>query len=590
MNGARTPSPHPSPSLRDQTLTPLLRWLGADPAAWYADLAVGLGLFALLYVALVVATAGHHAEAAAPVSLSASRLPLYAAYSFLRMLAAYVLSLVFSLTYGYLAAYNRRAEKILVPILDILQSIPILSFMPSLVLALIAIFPHGTVGVEVASILLVFTSQAWNLTFSFYHSLLTIPRELREVATQYGLSPWQRFRQLELPFSVVGLVWNSMMSWAGGWFFLMAAEMFTLGPRNFQLPGLGSFLQVAANRGDVRAELAGLLVLIAVITLLDQLVWRPLLAWADRFKVELATSAVPPRSAVLMLLRRSRIVDWASRSVLVPGLESVDRRLSRPRLAHTTPRAGSRAPALSWALGLLAAIGVGMALWRGLLLVSGISAAEAAQLPLAALLSLLRVFAALALSSVWAIPVGVFIGMNRQWAMRLQPIAQILASIPATALFPVIVVWLLGSGSRLGYVSVLLLMLGTQWYILFNVIAGAMSIPEDLKEATSLFGLGTVERWRTLILPGIFPFLITGMITAAGGAWNATIVTEYVQAGDHHVATLGLGSLIAQASANAQFGLLLAATLLLSAIVITVNRLLWRRLYHLAETRYTLLL
>lgn len=571
--------------------TPPARWSRSTDSLWYADILVGLGLAGLLYAVIALATSSHHHPVASAVSLSIRHLPLYAIYSLGRMLAAYILSLAFSLVYGYLAVYNRRAEKILVPILDILQSVPILSFLPSIVLALIALFPHGTFGVELASILLVFTSQAWNMTFSFYHSLLTIPSELREVSALYGLSPWQRFRQLELPYSAVGLVWNSMMSWAGGWFFLMAAEMFTLGNRSFQLPGLGSYLQVAANRGDGGAEVAGIGMLILVIVLLDQLVWRPLLAWADRFKIELATGSAPPRSAVLMLLRRSRMVEWSLEHVLAPGIERLDQYLSRPSVrGNATGRRRSVVTAVGWVLTASVVLALGFALWKGAMLLATIPLAEVWRLPLGALLSTLRVFGALLLSMVWTVPVGVFIGLSRNWAARLQPVAQILASIPATALFPIIVVWLLALGVKLGVLSVFLIMLASQWYILFNVIAGAMSIPQDLKEATALFRLSSYARWRILILPGIFPFLVTGLITAAGGAWNATIVTEYVQVAGRSVSTLGLGSLIATSSAQAQYGMLLASTLLLSLVVVVANRLVWRRMYHLAETRYTLLL
>ena len=600
MNGAEPNDRRPLPRWGGRPWgrllpTPLAGRPGAGrrlTASLGADVAVAVGLFGLLYAVLALAHAGPGRAAAAHVSLRYAMLPVYAGYSVARMAAAYALSLGFSLVYGYVAANNRRAERILVPILDILQSIPILSFLPSVVLALIALLPHGRAGVEVAAILLVFTSQAWNMTFSFYNSLLTVPREFREVARLYGLSWWQRFRQLELPYAVVGLVWNSMMSWAGGWFFLMAAEMFTLGGRSFQLAGLGSYLQVAANRHDGRAEAAGLLTLVLVIAAIDQLLWRPLIAWADRFKVELVESQSPPRSAVLMVLRRSSLVEGLSRRLLAPLVERLDRALCRPSAQRQAPGAGPAFSARlgSWALAACAVAAAAFALWRGILLLGTVTPAAARLLPLATLLTILRVAAALLLSAAWAVPVGVFIGLNRAWAARLQPIVQILASIPATALFPVVVLWLLALGGGLSYVSVLLMMLGTQWYILFNVIAGAMSIPEDLKEAAALFHLSGWERWRTLILPGIFPFLITGMITAAGGAWNAAIVTEYVQAGTHTVWTLGLGSLIARSSQHAHYGLLLAATMCLSAVVVVANRFFWRRLYRLAETRYTLVM
>ena len=566
----------------------LRRPTGDRPRSWGADLAVTVALVAAFYVVVLLASGGAGRGAGAPITLDYRDLPLYALYSTARMAAAYALSLSFSLVYAYLAAFNRHAERVLVPLLDILQSIPILSFLPTIVLALTNVFPHSSLGAEIASVVLVFTSQAWNLTFSFYNSLLTVPRELREVAQLYRLSWWQRFRQLELPYAAIGLVWNSMMSWAGGWFFLMAAEMFTLGDRSFQVPGLGSYLQRAAAAGDAPAIAAGILTLITVIVALDQLVWRPLIAWSERFKMELVGDQAPPRSVVLRVLRRSALVEWVQQQAVGPLVEAIDRRLCTPR-APAAQRRTTRGPqrrltALA-ALAALTAVAA-LALWHAAGLLLRLPAREAAALPLAAGLTTLRVVAALAISTLWTVPVGVFIGVNRAWSDRLQPVVQILASVPASALFPVIVVAL---GGGLGYTSVLLMLLGTQWYVLFNVIAGAMALPQDLKEATALFRLGRVERWRTLILPGIFPYLVTGLITAAGGAWNAAIITEFVQAGNRTYTTFGLGSVIAQASQHAQYPLLLGATLALSLLVVGANRLLWRRLFRLAESRYTLL-
>jgi NitT/TauT family transport system permease protein len=555
------------------------------PGAWFADATVALGLFLLFYLVVALAESARAGRAHPQISLRLGVLPEYAAFSLLRMAAAYVLSLAFSLVYGYIAANNRRAERFLVPILDILQSVPILSFLPAVVLALTGLFPHSSLGVELASVLLVFTSQAWNMTFSFYHSLLTIPGELREVARMHRLSRWQRFRMLDLPAAVTGLVWNSMMSWAGGWFFLMAAEMFTAGSRSFQLRGLGSYLQQAANVGNGRAEVAGLVALVLVIIGLDQLLWRPLIAWADKFKLEMVGNQSPPRSAVLMLLRRSLLVDWVTRRALAPATEALDRALSR-RPAGTAPATGAPGPrVLGWLLCALVVAGAADASWHALRLLLSMPGHDAARIPAAALLSTLRVAAALALGSAWCIPVGVFIGLNRAWAERLQPVVQILASFPATAIYPLMA----GVLGNLGWTSILLMLLGTQWYVLFNVIAGAMGIPQDLREATALFGLGPLQRWRTLILPGIFPSLVTGLITAAGGAWNATIVTEYVVTSSGTKTTLGLGALIAEASAHADYGLLLGATLALALVVVGFNRLVWGRMYRLAETRYTLM-
>ena len=554
-------------------------------ASWPADLLVAAALFGLLSLIVHMATAGARAGAAPAISLSLRALPLYAVYSVARMAAAYALSLVFALAYGYAAASDRRAERVLIPILDVLQSVPILSFMPAVVLALTGLFPGSSLGAELASVLLVFTSQAWNLAFSFYNSLLTVPPELREVARMYRLGWWQRFRHLDLPYATVGLVWNSMMSWAGGWFFLMEAEMFTLGARSFRLPGLGSYLYTAS--GHPRAEAGGLAMLVLVIVALDQLLWRPLIAWADKFKVETVGTQAPPRSAVLMLLRRSRILAWVTAHGVSPVVESIDWAMARSRRpeGHAAPRSWRRRIG-GLVVGAALAVLAVYAAWRGLGLLLRVPGATWTELPLEAALTLLRVAATLALSVIWTVPVGVFIGMNRTWASRLQPVAQILASVPATAIFPLIVVWV---GGGLGWLSIFLMLLGSQWYVLFNVIAGASAIPQDLKEVTNLFGLSRWDRWRTLILPGIFPSLITGLITAAGGAWNAAIATEYVIVGSHAVHTVGLGAAIAEASQHHMYGALVASTMALSLLVVVVNRGFWRRLYRLAETRYTLL-
>ena len=554
-------------------------------ASWPADLLVAAALFGLLSLIVHMATAGARAGAAPAISLSLRALPLYAVYSVARMAAAYALSLVFALAYGYAAASDRRAERVLIPILDVLQSVPILSFMPAVVLALTGLFPGSSLGAELASVLLVFTSQAWNLAFSFYNSLLTVPPELREVARMYRLGWWQRFRHLDLPYATVGLVWNSMMSWAGGWFFLMAAEMFTLGSRSFQVPGLGSYL--ATSAGHPRAEVAGLTMLVLVIVAIDQLLWRPLIAWADKFKVELLSNQTPPRSSVLMLLRRSQLVDWANRRFLTPWSEALDRLLAPQAEPAGRAHSGGWARRAAGVLaGVAVALVISLAAWRGVALLLGTPAGALGRLPLAALWTCLRVAATLALSTLWTVPVGVFIGLNRVWASRLQPLVQILASVPASALFPLIVLWV---GGGLGWLSILLMLLGAQWYVLFNVIAGAMALPEDLKEATALFGLSRLDTWRVFIIPGILPSLITGLITAAGGSWNAAIVTEYVRVGQNVVHTVGLGATIAEASARGSYGLLLGATLTLSALVVLINRLVWRPLYRTAELRYTLL-
>jgi NitT/TauT family transport system permease protein len=526
---------------------------------------------------------------AVPISHSPSDLPAYATYSLVRLAIAYGLSLAFAVCYGYIAAYYEKAERIMLPLLDVLQSIPVLSFLPGVMLAMVALFPRSQIGVELGSILLIFTSQAWNIAFSFYSSLKGIPSELHEAARVNRFSWWQRFTQLELPYSAIGLVWNSMMSVAGGWFFLMACEMFVLGARDFRLPGLGSYLQTAASDGDTRAICWGLGVMIGIIVLLDQLVWRPVIAWADKFKFEPEAGVDAPHSAVLDMLRRSTVLDLLRRKTVTPMNEWLTLLFARHATVRSTPKhlsTWSRRVAHVSAGAALAVIGY--AVVKAILMIAGVSGGEIIELMRDAGATFLRVSAALAIGAAWTIPAGVKIGCNPRLARVAQPLVQIAASVPATAFFPIVLLLLTHVGGGLGIASVLLLLLGTQWYILFNVIAGAMAIPNDLKEAANVFRFGRIDRWRLLILPGIFPHLITGLVTAAGGAWNASIVAEYFHFKGGILSTTGLGAAISHATDTGNFDLLLAATIVMAAMVVTINRLIWRRLYRLAASRYKL--
>jgi NitT/TauT family transport system permease protein len=527
-----------------------------------------------------------------PISNSIGALPLYAFYSIVRMSIAYMLSLAFALSYGYIAAYNPRMEPWMVAVLDILQSIPVLSFLPPVVLAMVALIPGHQLGIEMGVILLIFTGQVWNLAFSFYSSLKTIPREMIEASRIYRYSAWQRFWQLELPFSTIGLVWNSIVSVAGGWFALIFCETFTMGDRNFQLPGLGSFIQTATNAGDVRALLSGIAAVILIVVATDQLVWRPLIAWSDKFKFEQVESAEQVKSPVLELLRRSRLFSS------VPG--RIAHRLEEPiyrRLAHTREsrqihpldekRASRNTPGY-WVLGVAVVAAVCWAAAQAIFMLSTITWPDLRLLLEGAAATFLRVNAALLISAAWTIPVGVAIGLNPRLARVVQPFAQIMASVPATAFFPVLLIGLIKIGGGLGIGSIALMLLGTQWYILFNVIAGAMSIPSDLREVASLYRFTRWQRWTRLILPGIFPYLITGMVTASGGAWNASVMAEYSHVRDRTLETIGLGAQIDAATDSGRFPMLLLATIMISLIVVTMNRLVWRKLYRLAETRYKL--
>ena len=567
-----------SPSILEQ------RPGGAGP-----DLLIfGLGL-ALFYGVLTLAhTWLGPITQAAVIAQRPSALPAYTAYSLLRMAVAYVLSLFFSLVYGYVAAYYPKAERLMIPLLDIMQSIPVLSFLPGVMLAMIALFPHSQMGVELGAILLIFTGQVWNMAFSFYSSLKSIPTELREAARIYRFNAWQRLTRLELPYSALGLVWNSMVSVATGWFFLMVCEMFVLGKRDFRLAGLGSFLQTASSAGNIPAILWGLLAMVSVIVLLDQLVWRPVIAWADKFKFEQVEGTAAPTSAVFHLMQRSPMLAWLRSKAVSPLAERVNMAFAR-RVGESRPRRTSRWSGwLGWVLaaGILAA--AAYALVHVGLQLAHLDRAAGKAILAGAGATFLRVLGALVLGAAWAIPAGVAIGSNPRLARIAQPIVQIAASIPATALFPVVLLLLAGVNGGFGVAAEVQMLLGTQWYILFNVIAGAMGIPSDLKEAARVFRLRRADRWRLLILPGIFPFLLTGLVTAAGGAWNASIIAEYFTFNGRTLQTTGLGSLISAAAASENYDQLLSATVVLASIVVITNRLIWRPLYRLAETRYRL--
>ncbi|WNC60834.1 ABC transporter permease subunit [Thermosynechococcus sp. QS41] len=560
--------------------------------AWtWQDGLIILALIALIF--WIVNTAAQFTGQYDPtitIELSPAVLPSYTAQTLLRMLIAYVISLVFSILYSYIAYYNRTAEKILLPLLDILQSIPVLSFLPGVVLALIALFPGSRIGVELAAIILIYTGMAWNMTFSFYQSLISVPRELREVAKIYRLGWWQQVWTLDLPAGAIGLIWNSVMSVAGGWFFLMAIESFTIGEKTFTLPGLGSYLAEAANQQDYAALAYGLAVLIGIIIVIDILVWRPLIAWGEKFKMEMVEAENVPKSFVLDFLRRSPTLRAFHQNIFAPAWERLDEQLrpKHPRQSVAPQNDQGNWPITPIILLIFAAF-VGWGAIAFLRQMFGVSWQDWQQIGLGAVLTTVRVAVALVLSLLWTVPVGVAIGRNPRAAQVLQPIVQIAASVPATALFPVLLLALANVGGGLEIGSVALMMLGTMWYILFNVIAGAQAIPTELFEAAVIYQLSWWQRWRTLILPGIFPYLITGIITAVGGAWNSSIVSEYVEFQNQTEQTLGLGATISEASVRGDFPLLMAATAVMSLLVVLTNRLVWRPLYRLAETKYQLL-
>lgn len=553
----------------------------------WGDALILLTLFTLFYAGLTLAL--HLTRPPAmevSISLDVRVLPLYTLYSLWRMLAAYVLSFLFTIWYGRWAAYSRRAERVLMPLLDVLQSVPILSFLPVVLISLSAILPQQ-IAAELAAVILIFTSQAWNMTYAWYQALSTIPKELREASAIFRLNSWMRFKFLELPFAAISLIWNSMMSWAGGWFFLMAAEIFTVGQREFHLPGLGAYLQMAAIRNDFRALLWGLGTLILVILLMDQFLWRPLLAWADRFKIEMVESDNPPTSWFYDLWSNATLIQWVREKIVFPIMESLDLFMVRhfpPRRMAAEEGNGRSFFGTVFFLAFLAAIGWGA--WHALQVFVQLPASQWMQIALGLLATFSRVTIALGLALLWTVPLGVAIGSQPRLAAWLQPVVQVVASIPATALFPILVIFLVSLRGGLNIASVLLMLMGTQWYLLFNVIAGAAAIPQDLKFTASLMRLKGWQRWRTLILPALFPYIITGSITASGGAWNASIVAEYIQIAGQPLKVTGIGSLIAEATQAGNYSLLLVATVSMILTVVLINRLFWRRLYRLAEEQY----
>jgi NitT/TauT family transport system permease protein len=561
------------------------------PSSWFSDLSVVAVLAALLYG--VVRVSQHWQAPLQPrvdIDLSLWALPGYTLLSLLRGVAAYGVSLAVALGYGYAAAHRPRAERLLLPLLDVLQSIPVLGFLPGAILVLVALFPGTNAGLELASILMIVTSQVWNLAFSFYQSLRGIPLELREASQLYQFNWWQRFRRVELPAAAVGLAWNSMMAMAGGWFFLMICESFTLGSHDFRLPGLGAYMSVAISQRRVPAILAGLAAMVLMIVLVDLCVWRPVLVWVQKFRVEDTAAAGRRESLILSWLSRSWLTQAAMAGIAHPLSEWLASRANPPQEASVRRRIEQQTAWLWRVLSLvLSSAAGGLILWAAARLVQllvRLTAAEWVAVVTGAVLTCLRVAAAVALGSLWVIPAGIWIGRSERWRSRLQPLVQIAASFPAPMLYPLILLSLHALGWGLGVGSVLFMLIGTQWYILFNVIAGASAVPTDLQEAARAYHFTPGQRWRVIWWPAVFPYLITGWITAAGGAWNASIVAEYVAVGPQVSVTNGLGSLISLAAGQGRYDLLSAGVLAMAVLVVFINRYLWKPLYRLAETRY----
>ena len=558
-----------------------------------ADVLVGVGVFLLIYAVVRVGASARVPipPSQAKLDMSPIRLPYYAARSLLRMFIALFFSYAFSLGYAFWAARSRRARLILIPALDILQSVPVLGFLTITVVFFLRLFPGSELGLEAASIFAVFTSQAWNITFSFYHSLVSQSHDLDEASRLMGLSRWKRFWTIDVPGGAIGLVWNGMMSFGGSWFFLTASEVITVNGQHHTLPGVGSYVGVAELDGNLSQVLLGILTMIIMILTVNFVFWRPLVAYVERFRQELTESNLKSRSLFLDLLRRSSLPAVAGRgrhALAVPVnrvMGVVTGTDDRSLVSHPARRRAGDAVFLVLLIlvlaygvySLLAYIGAG----QGGLGVIGTAFGLGA-------LTLIRVAVVVAVSSVIWVPVGVWIGFNPRVAQYMQPVVQLLASFPANFIFPFVVVFFLDTGISINYGSVLLMALGTQWYILFNVIAGASAVPSDLKEAMDNLGVRGWKRWQRMIIPAIFPSFVTGAITAAGGAWNATIVAEYITYKTHVLAASGLGTFITEASNASDMHKVIAGILVMAVYVVGLQALLWRRLYNIAERKFAL--
>ncbi|QSN62016.1 ABC transporter permease subunit [Caballeronia sp. M1242] len=555
--------------------------------------------FPMIICIIALAAVGFH-ETLAPIStlqtqaisLDPANLPEYALRTTLRMLAAMVASLVFTLAYGTLAAKSRRASLVLVPILDILQSVPVLGYISFTVTFFLALFPGRVIGAECAAIFAIFTSQAWNMTFSFYQSLRTVPRDLDEVSRGFHLTNWQRFWKLEVPFSMPGLIWNMMMSMSGGWFFVVASEAITVGNRSIVLPGIGAYLAAAIGERNLGAIGWVILAMTVVILAYDQLMFRPLVAWADKFRMENTSSGNAPESWLLDLIRRTRLIHrllvpagWilakaARVPIRLPSLQGV-------KLPLRAPVSSTRAGDIAWGAAVL--VITAYVVWKVVSFVAtGVTWGEVGHVFVLGFITLLRVVVLIAIASVIWVPIGVLIGLRPALAEKFQPLAQFLAAFPANLLFPVFVVvivrWHLNPDIWLSP----LIVLGTQWYILFNVIAGASAYPNDYREAATNFQIRGWQWWKKAMLPGIFPYYVTGAITASGGAWNASIVAEAVSWGKTSVVAHGLGAYIAQNTADGDYPKIILGIAVMSLFVTLFNRLLWRPLYAYAEARLRL--
>jgi NitT/TauT family transport system permease protein len=564
----------------------------------WVDIVVLFGVFGLLWTILHFGRGMviHFDESQSPlISTAVRNIPYYAGRTLLRMWIAFGFSLLFTFAVGYAAAHSRSARAVILPALDILQSVPVLGFLSITVTGFMALFPGSLFGVECASIFAIFTGQVWNMTFGFYHSMVTIPKDLQEAATNFRLSRWQRFGTLEVPSSMHSLIWNSMMSFGGGWFFVAQSEAITVLNKNIKLPGLGSYMATAVETGDNTAAIWAIVAMLAIILASDQLVWRPLLAWADKFKMELIVSGQPPQSWLYNFIRRAYLFDWIEENLFYPASDVYVRLKKRVNSLNVLP-VQPRKIAGRWLPRLL---GLMVGLWVLYQMILGVMAAAEAvynhvswhqflHLCFLGTLTMGRVATMTILATLIWTPIGVWIAAKPNFARFAQPFAQIAASFPVNMTFPFVVGFFVAAHISINWGSILLIAMGTQWYILFNVIAGAMAIPNDLKEAARTYGLRGWSLWRTLILPAIFPFWVTGACTAAGGAWNASIVAELATWGKTTLKADGLGAYIAEVTAKGDTPMIICSIAVMCIFVVLTNKLLWRRLYEYAEKRFHL--
>ncbi len=558
-----------------------------------ADIAVILGALALL---IALARIGSGTTVAfvpqkhlvPQVSLDPRDLPYYAARSTLRMFVALIWSVLFTFAYGYAAAHSRRAERVLIPLLDILQSVPVLGYLTITITGFIALFPGSLLGLEFSSIFAIFTAQVWNITFSFYQSLRSIPKELDEAASLYGLSAWERFTKIEIPSGMVGMVWNGMMSFGGSWFFLAASEAISVGNQNYTLPGIGSYVAAAVVDKNIPALFYATITIAVVIVVIDQLFWRPMVTWSDRFRFEQSASAIPPSSWVYDIISAAHLPAMIARAWAPIG-EFFNRAISKLTAAPKTHRSGSQETVGYRIYNIVVPLAViAIVAYIVYFLISAKVIGDIPRVFELGFFTLLRVFSLIALSTVVWVPLGVAIGFNPRLAHALQPVVQFLASFPANIVFPFATLAFIAYHIPINFACIILMALGAQWYVLFNTIAGAQSVPTELREMTADLEVKGWLRWKRFIIPGIFASWVTGAITASGGAWNASIVSEVVTWGNTTLTAAGLGAYITEATAKGDSGRLALGIVVMSIFVVVVNRLLWRRLYDYAKVRFAL--